>query len=150
MGDRQKLKFIRKFVYDITPVTLSWGARVYVWPDEDGGIGWFTSNGVTLDDIYRHFRQEVAFGRLPTPTPQPAGWGESGGIEPECVSKQGAANLLGVDVRTIEHLVRTRKLEYVQIGSQRGRVIPVASVRKFIADNKQLTAAEELRKRRRR
>ena len=56
---------------------------------------------------------------------------------PEALCKEDAARFLGVEVGAIEHLIRTRKLEYVQLGSQRGRVIPVESLRKFLNDHRQ-------------
>jgi hypothetical protein len=51
---------------------------------------------------------------------------------PEALDKEGAARFIGVDVATIEQLIRTRKLSYVQHGSQRGRVIPVEALRRFL------------------
>lgn len=70
-------------------------------------------------------------------------------LAPEALSKEDAARFIGEDVATIEHLIRTRKLEYVQHGSQRGRVIPVESLRKFLKEYRQATG-EELAKGRRR
>jgi excisionase family DNA binding protein len=69
-------------------------------------------------------------------------------IEPEALSKEDAARFLGVDEGTVEHLIRTRKLAYVQHGSQRGRVIPVAALRAFLEEYRQATG-EELSDRRR-
>ena len=71
-------------------------------------------------------------------------------LPPEALSKEDAAKYLGVTSATIEHLIRTRKIKYVQFGSQRGRVIPVEALRQLLHDNLQLTAEEELRRRRRR
>jgi hypothetical protein len=68
----------------------------------------------------------------------------------EAVSKEDAAKFLGVPVKTVEYLIRTRKVRYVQLGSQRGRVIPVEALRKLLQENTQLTAEEELRQRGRR
>jgi hypothetical protein len=56
-------------------------------------------------------------------------------VKPAALSKEDAALFIGEDVATIEHLIRTRKLEYVQHGSQRGRVIMVESLRKFLKDH---------------
>jgi hypothetical protein len=53
-------------------------------------------------------------------------------IPPEGLSKEDAARFIGEDVASVEHLIKTRKLDYVQHGSQRGRVIPVESLRKFL------------------
>jgi hypothetical protein len=63
--------------------------------------------------------------------------------------KEDAAKFMGVDVPTIEYLIRTMKLEYVQDGSQRVRVIPVSSLRKFLADYPESTG-EDLRRKRKR
>jgi hypothetical protein len=65
-------------------------------------------------------------------------------IEPAALSKEDAARYIGEDVATIEHLIRTRKLEYVQHGSQRGRVIPVESLRKFLKEHRQASGEEML------
>lgn len=69
---------------------------------------------------------------------------------PEALSKQDAAKFLGVPVKTIEYLIRVRKIQYAQLGSQRGRVIPVEALRKLLQDKTQLTAQEELQRRGRR
>jgi hypothetical protein len=74
--------------------------------------------------------------------------GNRAGPAPEALSKENAARFIGVDVAAVEYLIRTRKLEYVQYGSQRGRVIPVASLRKFLDQHRQLTGDELRRKRR--
>jgi hypothetical protein len=58
-------------------------------------------------------------------------------IPPEGLSKEDAARFIGEDVATIENLIRTRKLEYVQHGSQRGRLIPVEALRKFLKEYRQ-------------
>jgi len=58
-------------------------------------------------------------------------------LAPEALSKDDAAKFIGVDVSTIEHLIRTRKLAYVQTGSQRGRLIPVESLRQLLASFQQ-------------
>lgn len=58
-------------------------------------------------------------------------------LPPEGLSREDAAKFIGEDVATIEHLIRTRKLEYVQHGSQRGRLVPMESLRKFLRDYRQ-------------
>jgi hypothetical protein len=68
-------------------------------------------------------------------------------VEPAALCKEDAARFIGEDVATIEHLIRTRKLEYVQHGSQRGRVIPVESLRRFLLEYRQATGEELLKKR---
>jgi hypothetical protein len=69
---------------------------------------------------------------------------------PEALSKEGAAKFLGVPVKTIEYMIRARKIQYAQLGSQRGRVIPVEVLRKLLQEKTQLTAQEELQRRGRR
>jgi hypothetical protein len=71
-------------------------------------------------------------------------------IAPEALSKEDAARFIGADLATIEHLIRTRKLAYVQHGSQRARVIPVESLRKFLQEYRQATGEELINKRRNR
>jgi hypothetical protein len=70
-------------------------------------------------------------------------------IAPAALSKEDAARFLGVEVGAIEHLIRIRKLEYVQHGSQRGRVIPVEGLRKFLEEHCQKASDLPNRKRRR-
>src|SRR4051812_26800104 len=65
-------------------------------------------------------------------------------VPPEALSKEDAARFIGEHVATIEHLIRTRKLAYVQHGSQRGRVVTVESLRKFLKTHHQ-ASADELR-----
>jgi excisionase family DNA binding protein len=74
----------------------------------------------------------------------------AGGLQPECLSIEDAAKFLGVGVPTVEHLIRTRQIAYVQLGSQRGRVIPVSALRELIATKLQPTCEELLRRRKRR
>jgi hypothetical protein len=66
-----------------------------------------------------------------------AAWSVISSIPPEGLSKEDAARFLGVDIASIEQLIRTRKLEYVQHGSQRGRVIPVEALRRFLKEYRQ-------------
>ncbi|MGL4553893.1 MAG: helix-turn-helix domain-containing protein [Gemmataceae bacterium] len=63
-------------------------------------------------------------------------------VEPEALSKEDAARFLGVDEGTVEHLIRTRKLAYVQHGEQRGRVIPIDALRAFLGEYRQATGEE--------
>lgn len=76
----------------------------------------------------------------------------SGGqsLPPEALSKEDAAKFLGVPVKTIEHLIRVRKIQYAQLGSQRGRVIPVEALRQLLQAQTQRTAQEERQRRPRR
>jgi excisionase family DNA binding protein len=71
-------------------------------------------------------------------------------LSPLAVSKEDAAKLTGLPLATIEQLIRERRLAYVQVGTQRGRVIPVESLRQFIEANLQPTGEDLPRKRSRR
>ncbi len=71
------------------------------------------------------------------------------GVQPEYLSKDDAARFLGVEVGTIEQLIRTKQLRYVQIGSQRGRVVAINDLREFAKSHTELTG-QELRSKRRR
>ena len=68
----------------------------------------------------------------------------SQGVAPEALSMEGAAGFLGVSVSTIKELVRTRKLAYVQVGSQRGRVFLVVDLRDFLKKNRRPSGDEKL------
>src|SRR5205807_798275 len=70
-------------------------------------------------------------------------------LPPEALSREDAARFIGVDVETIENLIRTRKLAYVQYGSQRGRVLAVEDLRAFLREYRQATGDEMDQSRRR-
>jgi hypothetical protein len=70
-------------------------------------------------------------------------------VQPEALSKADAARFLGVDEATVDHLIRTRKLAYVQHGEQRGRVITVEALRAFLKEYRQATGEEMAKGRRR-
>src|SRR4051812_48774399 len=59
------------------------------------------------------------------------------GPTPEALSVEDAAHVIGVRPETIEHLIRTRRLAYAQLGHQRGRVIPLVALRELLRDNLQ-------------
>src|SRR5262245_4587756 len=63
-------------------------------------------------------------------------------VPPEALSKGDAARFIGVDGATVEQLLRTRKLAYVQHGEQRGRVIPVESLRQFVQGYRRATGED--------
>jgi hypothetical protein len=63
-------------------------------------------------------------------------------VPPEGLSTRDAARFLGVEPSTIEHLMRCRRLAYVQHGSQRGRIIPVESLRALLREYRQPTGEE--------
>ncbi len=86
--------------------------------------------------------------RSPNPSSE-TGRPDIASTAPEYLSKEAAAQFLGVPTKTIEYLVSSRKLRYIQVGSQRGRVIPIEELRRFANQNTVLTAEEMLKKRRR-
>src|SRR5262245_35351386 len=61
----------------------------------------------------------------------------SGQPRPEALTIEAAAKFLSLKPEQIQHLIRIRRLEYTAVGSQRGRVIPIASLRKFLDDYRQ-------------
>jgi hypothetical protein len=64
-------------------------------------------------------------------------------ISPKGLIKEDAARFIGEDTTAIEHLIRTRKLAYVQHGSQQGRVIPVESLRQLLRKFRQDALAND-------
>src|SRR4051794_4496685 len=68
-------------------------------------------------------------------------------VEPVALSKEDAARFIGESVAAIEHLIRTRKIEYVQHGNQRGRVIPIQALHDFLRNYRQASGDEMLGKR---
>jgi hypothetical protein len=71
----------------------------------------------------------------------------AGGLPPEALSLEDAARFLGVEVASIEHLVKSRKLAYVQVGEQRVRVIRVSDLTNFARERRQPTGDELQQKR---
>jgi excisionase family DNA binding protein len=71
-------------------------------------------------------------------------------VEPAALSKADAARFLGVTEQTVEQLIRTRKLAYAKVGSQRGRVLAVEDLRAFVPANRQPTGEEMTKARKRR
>lgn len=67
-------------------------------------------------------------------------------VMPAAIGLEDAARYLGIRIETLEYLVRTRRLRYVQVGEQRGRVFRVRDLDEFLDENSQLTATEMLRK----
>jgi excisionase family DNA binding protein len=70
-------------------------------------------------------------------------------VPPEALSMKDAAQFLGVGVPTIRELVRTRKLPYIQYGSQRGRMFLVEDLRNFLKENRRSSGEVMVSKRRR-
>jgi hypothetical protein len=67
-------------------------------------------------------------------------------LPPVALSIEDSARYIGVDVASIQHLVRTRQLHFAQIGSQRGRVILVEDLRSFLKERRQGSDKEIRRK----
>jgi hypothetical protein len=71
-------------------------------------------------------------------------------VPPDCLSHEDAALFLGIPPRSLAHLVRCRKIRFVQIGDQRGRVFRIEDLKSYAAENTVRTAREVLTKRGRR
>jgi len=65
---------------------------------------------------------------------------------PESLNSRDAASFLGIEEGQLEYLVRRRKLRFVKLGDQRGRIFRVEDLRAFLQSNLQLTAEEILRR----
>jgi excisionase family DNA binding protein len=57
---------------------------------------------------------------------------------PAALCLEDAAKFLGVTVPALRELVRTRKIPYVQYGSQRGRVFLVEDLWDFLRKNRKV------------
>jgi predicted HTH domain antitoxin len=67
-------------------------------------------------------------------------------VPPEALSFTEAARFLGVEIRSLEYLVKIRKIRYIQVGDQRVRVFRIADLRDFLDMHMVRTAEEELRR----
>jgi hypothetical protein len=70
-----------------------------------------------------------------------------GSLPPAALSLKDTARFIGLEVASIEHLIKTRKLAYSQVGAQRGRVVQVVDALAFLREHRQATG-EELKKKR--
>lgn len=69
-------------------------------------------------------------------------------LEPLALSHADAAKFIGAErPETIEHLIRTRQIEYVQVGEQRGKFPTVEGLKKFV-QKRTMPTGEEMRTRR--
>jgi hypothetical protein len=68
-------------------------------------------------------------------------------IDPISVSLDEAARLTGLRRATIDHLIETRQLAYVQVGAQRVRAVRVEDLRAFMLSRRQPTGDEARRRR---
>jgi excisionase family DNA binding protein len=57
-------------------------------------------------------------------------------------SKEEAAKVSGMEVETIDYLIKRRKLPYVKTGSQRGRVILHDDLMTFLMNHRQPSVDE--------
>ncbi|MGO8751619.1 MAG: helix-turn-helix domain-containing protein [Thermoguttaceae bacterium] len=67
---------------------------------------------------------------------------------PRCLTREEAANYLGIEPPQLDYLVRARKIRFVKLGDQRGRVFRLKDIDEFLEQNLQLTAEEMLKARR--
>jgi len=63
-----------------------------------------------------------------------------------CLTRQEAELCLGVELTQLDYLVRARKVRFVKLGEQRGRVFRTEDLDDFLKSNLQLTAEEVLRR----
>ena len=68
-------------------------------------------------------------------------------VQPIALSIEQAADYIGVLPPTIRHLIKTRKLAYVQVGNQRGQSVLIKDLDAFAQSRRQPTG-EELRRKR--
>ncbi len=67
-------------------------------------------------------------------------------IPPEALSLDDAARFAGLRRTSIEHLIETRQLAYVQVGAQRVRAVRVEDLRAFMLSRRQPTGEEARRR----
>jgi excisionase family DNA binding protein len=72
---------------------------------------------------------------------------DGGSVSPAALDRVAAAKYLGVELKTLDYLVRRRKIRYVQVGDQRGRVFRITDLNDFLSENLEETAEEILQKR---
>ena len=63
-------------------------------------------------------------------------------VPPIALSIEKAADHIGVPAATIKHLIKTRRLAYVQVGDQRGQCVLIKDLDDFAQSRRQLTGAE--------
>jgi len=63
------------------------------------------------------------------------------------LGREDAAEYLGIEPKQLDYLMRCRKIRFVKLGDQRGRVFRVEDLDMFLEDNLQLTGDEILRRR---
>lgn len=59
-----------------------------------------------------------------------------------------AVRYLGITPNKLDYLVRVRRIRYVKLGEQKGRVFRIEDLDQFLEGNLQMTAEEILRKKR--
>lgn len=69
------------------------------------------------------------------------------GWAPAALGIDEAARYLGIHPKTLNYLIRTRKVRYVKVGEQRGRVFRRQDLDLYLEGNLLLTADELLAKR---
>jgi len=63
-----------------------------------------------------------------------------------CLNRDEAAQYMGIEPTQLDYLVRARKIRFVKLGDQRGRVFRVEDLREFLDSHLQLTTVEILRR----
>jgi hypothetical protein len=111
--------------------------------------GWATAllsfraymEAIDADDEEEEMRRRADQERADSPKPCPPCV-----IPPKALSVEQAALCAGLSTETIEHLMKTKKLAYVQVGDVRGRVIRPEDLDKFLCERRQPTGEELQRK----
>src|SRR4051794_34921565 len=116
-------------------------SRLIFKPDARSASGLKALSGRRSCDFRRNpwHRRDCTLDRGPTAeSPRP--------VPPDCLSHEDAAQFLGIPPRSLSHLVKSRKIRFVQIGDQRGRVFRIEDLRSYATENMVRTAHEMLAK----
>jgi hypothetical protein len=66
-------------------------------------------------------------------------------VPPAFLSARDAARFLGIEPALLEYLRKSRKVRHVRIGSQRGFVYPIDSLKEYAAQQTIITAEKSLK-----
>ena len=66
----------------------------------------------------------------------------------KALDRDEAAQYLGIAPNKLDYLVRVRRIRFVKLGDQKGRVFRTEDLDQFLENNTQMTADEMLRKKR--
>jgi len=69
-------------------------------------------------------------------------------VPPKALSPEAAAEYLGLRLKSLENLVKTRQIAYVQVGGKRGRVFLIEDLDAFLMKRRQEALEGPMDKRR--